>query len=406
MEKNLDKQLELIKRGTVEIIQLDELKKKLEAAIRSNKPLVIKAGFDPTAPDIHLGHTVLLRKMRHFQDLGHKVIFLIGDHTATIGDPSGESKTRPRLTREEIEKNAKTYEKQISKVLDLKRLNIRFNSEWLARMDITKIAELLSRYSVQRLLERDDFFNRYKQRKNITMLEFLYPLLQGYDSVMLEADVELGGSDQKFNLLVGRDIQGLYGQVPQVVLTMPLLEGLDGIQKMSKSLGNYVGINENAKDIFGKLMSVSDELMWKYYELLTDENVAKIKAEVEAEKLHPKQAKVNLAKIIVAQYHSDVEALKQAEEFDKVHKYKGIPEIIETYEIGAESLKISALLVSTDSSASASAAKRIVKQGGVSIDGVRIIDENYEVKIPIEEPSVLKVGKRKFAKFIRKIFSK
>lgn len=406
MEKNLDKQLELIRRGTVEIIQFDELKKRLENAIKTNKPLVIKAGFDPTAPDIHLGHTVLLRKMKHFQDLGHKVIFLIGDHTAMIGDPSGESKTRPRLTKEEVKENARTYEKQISRVLDIKKLNIRFNSEWLAKMDITKIAELLSRYSVQRLLERDDFFNRYKQQKNITMLEFLYPLLQGYDSVALAADVELGGSDQKFNLLVGRDIQGLYGQAPQVVLTMPLLEGLDGAQKMSKSLGNYVGINENAKEMFGKLMSVSDELMWKYYELLTDEDVVKIKDKVSAGSLHPKAAKVNLAKIIVTQYHGEKEAAKQAEEFDKVYKHKGIPEIIETYEIGSESLKISALLVSTDSSASASAAKRLVKQGGVSIDGMKIIDENYEVKIPIDKPSVLKVGKHKFAKFIRKIFNK
>ncbi|MDD5496040.1 MAG: tyrosine--tRNA ligase, partial [Candidatus Omnitrophica bacterium] len=312
MEKNLDKQLELIKRGAVEIIQSGELKKKLERAIKTNKALVIKAGFDPTAPDIHLGHTVLLRKLRHFQDLGHKVIFLIGDHTAMIGDPSGVSKTRPRLTKEEVEANAKTYQKQISKVLDMDKLEIRFNSEWLGKMDIGKIAELMSRYSVIRLLERDDFFNRYKEGKPISMLEFLYPLLQGYDSVALKADVELGGTDQKFNLLVGRDIQGLYNQEEQVVITMPLLEGLDGVQKMSKSLGNYVGINEPAKEMFGKLMSVSDELMYKYYELLTDEDTEKVKAEVKAQKLHPKEAKVNLAKIIVAQYHGADAAKKQA----------------------------------------------------------------------------------------------
>ncbi len=238
MEQDLDKQLAFIKRGAVEIIQIDELNKKLQNAIKSNNPLVIKAGFDPTAPDIHLGHTVLLRKMRHFQDLGHKVVFLIGDHTAMIGDPSGVSKTRPQLTKKEVEENAKTYETQISKVLDSKKLEIHFNSEWLSKMDIAKIAQLLSRYSVQRMLERDDFSNRYKQQKNITMLEFLYPLLQGYDSVALKADVELGGTDQKFNLLVGRDVQGAYGQEPQIVITMPLLEGLDGVQKMSKSLGN------------------------------------------------------------------------------------------------------------------------------------------------------------------------
>ena len=282
MEKDLDKQLELIKRGAVEIIQLDELTKKLERAIKSNKPLVIKAGFDPTAPDIHLGHTVLLRKMRHFQDLGHKVIFLIGDHTAMIGDPSGQSKTRPRLTREEVDQNAKTYERQVSKVLDIHKLKIRFNSEWLGKMDTAKIAELAARYSVQRMLERDDFANRLKQQKNITILEFLYPLFQGYDSVALEADVELGGSDQKFNLLVGRDVQGSYQQAPQVVITMPLLEGLDGVNKMSKSLDNYVGINESQKDMFGKLMSLSDSLMLKYYELLTDEDVGKVKAGIES----------------------------------------------------------------------------------------------------------------------------
>ncbi|MFH0763410.1 MAG: tyrosine--tRNA ligase [Candidatus Omnitrophota bacterium] len=328
MEKNLDKQLELIKRGTVEIIQVSELKDKLERAIKENRPLVIKAGFDPTAPDIHLGHTVLLRKMRHFQDLGHKVIFLIGDHTAMIGDPSGVSKTRPQLTMKEAEDNAMTYERQISRVLDAKSLEIRFNSEWLGKMDIIKIGELMGRYSVQRLLERDDFSNRYKQQKNITMLEFLYPLMQGYDSVALKADVELGGSDQKFNLLVGRDIQGAYGQEAQVVITMPLLEGLDGVNKMSKSSGNYVGINENAKDMFGKLMSVSDELMWKYYELLTDEDVANIKSGVAAGSVHPKAAKVNLAKIITAQYHGRSEADREAEEFDRAFKDRGFPQNI------------------------------------------------------------------------------
>jgi len=406
MEKNIDKQLELIRRGAVEIIQLDELKKKLERAIRSDKPLVVKAGFDPTAPDIHLGHTVLLRKMRHFQDLGHKVVFLIGDHTALIGDPSGASKTRPRLTKEEVKENAKTYEKQISKILDAKKLEVRFNSEWLGKMDIAAIAELMSRYSVIRLLERDDFFNRYKEGKTISMLEFLYPLLQGYDSVALKADIELGGSDQKFNLLVGRDIQGLYDQEPQVVLTMPLLEGTDGVNKMSKSFGNYIGINESAKDIFGKLMSISDELMYKYYELLTDENVEMIEKDVESGKLHPKAAKVNLAKIITTQYHSKDEADKQAEEFDKVHKFKGNPGIMATYETDKESLKISALLVATDSSASASAAKRLVRQGGVSIDGEKITDENEEVKIPIGKHSVLKAGKHKFVRFIRKMLSK
>jgi tyrosyl-tRNA synthetase len=402
VEKDIDKQLELIRRGTVEIIQLDELKKKLESAIKSNKPLVVKAGFDPTAPDIHLGHTVLLRKMRHFQDLGHKVIFLIGDHTAMIGDPSGASKTRPQLTRKEVEDNAKTYEKQISKVLDIHKISIRFNSEWLAKLDIAKIAELMSRYSVQRMLERDDFSNRYKQQKNITMLEFLYPLLQGYDSVALEADVELGGSDQKFNLLVGRDVQGAYMQPPQVVITMPLLEGTDGINKMSKSLGNYVGINESAKDMFGKLMSISDELMYKYYELLTDEDAAKIKSDVTNGKLHPKAAKVNLAKIIVTQYRGEKEAARQAEEFDHAFKDKGFPQDIDLTEIEVTTDKTPIIAVLSGLSkllSSRGEAKRKIQEGAVEIDGSRVIDANLE--LPIGKEYRIRVGK----KFMRILLS-
>ena len=399
MEKNLDKHLELIKRGTVEIIQLEELKKKLEAAIRSNKPLVIKAGFDPTAPDIHLGHTVLLRKLKHFQDLGHKVIFLIGDHTAMIGDPSGASKTRPQLTRKEVEDNAKTYEKQISKVLDTHKISIRFNSEWLEKLNIAKTAELMSRYSVQRMLERDDFSNRYKQQKNITMLEFLYPLLQGYDSVALEADVELGGSDQKFNLLVGRDIQGLYGQAPQVVITMPLLEGTDGVNKMSKSLGNYVGINENAKDMFGKLMSLSDELMYKYYELLTDEDVAKIKSDVTSGKLHPKEAKVNLAKIIVAQYHAEKDAVKQAEEFDRAFKDKGFPEDVPLQEMH-DIIDMNVVSVTASTlKLSKGEVKRKIFEGAVEIDCSEV--SNLNLILEADKEYKIRLGK-KFAKIIIK----
>lgn len=401
MEKNIDKQLELIRRGTVEIIQPDELKKKLERAIKADKPLVVKAGFDPTAPDIHLGHTVLLRKMKHFQNLGHQVVFLIGDHTALIGDPSGASKTRPRLTKEEVEDNAKTYEKQISKILDTKKLQIRFNSEWLGKMDIAAIAELMSRYSVIRLLERDDFFNRYKEGKTISMLEFLYPLLQGYDSVALKADVELGGTDQKFNLLVGRDIQGLYNQETQIVITMPLLEGTDGINKMSKSLGNYVGINEPAKEMFGKLMSISDELMYKYYELLTDEDVAKLKSDVAGGKLHPKDAKVNLAKIIVTQYHSDKEAAKQAEEFNRAFKDKGFPQDIPLQEIAAND-NPTILYILVDGAkilSSRSEAKRKVQEGAVEVDGSRVSDINLAI-LPGREHKI-RVGK-KFARIILK----
>lgn len=404
MEKNIDKQLELIKRGTVEIIQADELKKKIEKAVKTNKPLVIKAGFDPTAPDIHLGHTVLLRKMKHFQDLGHKVVFLIGDHTAMIGDPSGASKTRPMLTKQEVEDNAKTYERQISKVLDTKKLEIRFNSEWLAKLNIAKIAELMSRYSVQRMLERDDFSNRYKQQKNITMLEFLYPLLQGYDSVALEADVELGGSDQKFNLLVGRNVQGSYGQEPQIVITMPLLEGTDGVDKMSKSLGNCVGINEPAKDMFGKLMSISDELMYKYYELLTDEDVAKIKSDVTSDKLHPKDAKVNLAKIIVTQYHGGKEAIRQAEEFDRAFKDKGFPQDIKlvTIPISAQqSIALVSLLADNMHIVSSRGeAKRKIQEGAVEIDGNKVAVVNF---VFVEDREYqIRVGK----KFVRILLKK
>lgn len=395
MEKNLEKQLELIRRGTVEIIQADELKAKLERAIKANKPLVVKAGFDPTAPDIHLGHTVLLRKMKHFQELGHDVIFLIGDHTAMIGDPSGQSKTRPRLTKEEVAQNAKTYERQISRVLDIKKLQIRFNSEWLGKMNIASITELLARYSVQRLLERDDFSTRYKAEKNITMLEFLYPLLQGYDSVALKADVELGGNDQKFNLLVGRNIQGAYGQEAQVVITMPLLEGLDGVQKMSKSLGNYVGINETGKDMFGKLMSISDELMYKYYELLTDEDVVKIKQDVQSGKLHPKNAKVNLAKIIVAQYHGEEEAEKEAIVFEKAFKHKEFPEDIPLKKIKLsydQTTLVPALSMITGESKSEM--KRKVLEGAVRINGSPNRDPAQPLHINTEYN--IRIGKRFF----------
>ena len=403
MEKNIDKQLELIKRGTVEIIQLGELTKKLEHAIKTNKPLVIKAGFDPTAPDIHLGHTVLLRKLRHFQDLGHKVVFLIGDHTAMIGDPSGQSKTRPRLTKEEVIVNAKTYERQVSKVLDMGKLEIRFNSEWLGKMDIAKIAELMSRYSVQRMLERDDFSNRYKQQKNITMLEFLYPLLQGYDSVALEADVELGGNDQKFNLLVGRDVQGAYQMAPQVVITMPLLEGLDGVQKMSKSLGNYIGINESQKEIFGKLMSVSDELMYKYYELLTDEDTARIRSDVASGKLHPKDAKVNLAKIITAQYHGAEAANLQAAEFDRAFKDKGFPGDLPVVSItmGKDNATIIDILADLSKILSSRGeAKRKIQEGAVEVDGSKISDANMVLDAGREYK--IRVGKKFSRIFLKK----
>jgi tyrosyl-tRNA synthetase len=382
MERNIDKQIELIKRGAVEIIQPDELKKKLERAIKTDKPLIIKAGFDPTAPDIHLGHTVLLRKMRHFQELGHDVVFLIGDFTGLVGDPTGQSKTRPRLTKDEVLENARTYEKQVSKVLDAKRLKVVFNSKWFDKMTPYQIAELAARQTVARVLERDDFLKRYKAGQDINFLEFLYPLFQAYDSVELKADVEIGGSDQKFNMLMGRTIQERYGQEPQVVITMPLLEGLDGAAKMSKSLGNYVGINEPAKEMFGKLMSVSDDLMWKYYELLTDEDVEKIKAEVKVKRLHPKAAKVNLAKLIVGQYHGMAEANRQAEEFDRAFKDKGFPQDIEikTVEVKNDPEGFLSILVELGHILpSRGEAKRKIQEGAVEVDGVRVSDTGLKM---------------------------
>jgi len=400
---SLNGQLFLIERGAVEIINEKELRAKLEKSVKANKPLIIKAGFDPTAPDIHLGHTVLLRKMRHFQELGHEVVFLIGDYTAMIGDPSGESKTRPRLTKEEVVKNAETYAKQISKILDIKKLKVRFNSEWLGKMTAADVAVLMSNYSVQRTLERDDFANRYKQQKTITMLEFLYPLLQGYDSVALKADVELGGTDQKFNLLVGRDIQQAYGQEPQVVITMPLLEGLDGVQKMSKSLGNYIGINEPAKEMFGKIMSISDEIMYKYYELLTDEDVDKIKNDIKGGKLHPKDAKVNLAKIIVTQYHSKSEADRQAEEFDRAFKDKGFPRDVKLAEIKIDSDSAALISILSDYTkllASRGEAKRKIREGAVEVDGSKVRDINLQ--LAAGKKYRIHVGKRFARVFIKK----
>lgn len=402
MEKNIDKQLELIKRGTVEIIQPGELKKKLERAIKSNKPLVVKAGFDPTAPDIHLGHTVLLRKLRHFQDLGHDVVFLIGDFTGLVGDPTGVSKTRPRLTREEVKENAKTYEKQVSKVLDPHKIRVVFNSMWFDKMTPYQMAELAAKQTVARVLERDDFEKRYESGQDISFLEFLYPLFQSYDSVELKADVELGGCDQKFNMLMGRTIQERYGQEPQVVLTMPLLEGLDGVNKMSKSLGNYVGINENPKDMFGKLMSVSDELMYKYYELLTDADVAAVRDGVKSGKIHPKQAKVDLAKLIVAQYHGEKEAAKQAEEFDRAFKDKGFPSDLPLIEVAmpGDDMGIVDLLAGPARIVeSRGEAKRKVQEGAVEVNGSKVSD--MAIKLKAGQEYKVRVGK-KFARVLLK----
>jgi len=386
---DINKQLEIIRRGAVEIISEDELRKKLEASIKAKKPLKVKAGFDPTAPDLHLGHTVLLRKLRQFQDLGHEVYFLIGDFTGQIGDPTGRSEIRKQLTREEVEKNALTYKKQVSKILDSDKLKIVFNSKWFEKMTSAELLRLTEHSSVGQMLARDDFKKRFSKGENISILEFMYPLMQGYDSVVLEADIELGGTDQIFNLLFGREIQKDFNQPQQVVLTMPLLEGTDGTQKMSKSFNNYIGINESPKEMFGKIMSITDELMLKYYELLTDEEIAQVKA------LHPKDAKINLAKIIITQYHSKTDAEKEAEEFKRVFSQKEAPQDIPEYKSDGKKT-IQSILLESGLVSSGNEARRLVKQGAVTFDSKRVEKEDF---IPLST-GVLKAGSRRFLKIV------
>lgn len=404
MFKPVEEQLKLLKKGAVEIILEEDLVRKLERSKKENKPLRVKAGFDPTAPDIHLGHTVLLRKMKHFQELGHEVIFLIGDFTGLIGDPSGRSATRPAMTREEINKNAETYKQQVFKILDPQKTIIDFNSRWLGALTSFDIIRLTSKYTVARILERDDFTKRFKAGLPISVHELLYPLMQAYDSVALKADVELGGTDQKFNLLVGREIQREYGQEPQVILTMPLLEGLDGLEKMSKSLGNYVGINEPPQEIFGKLMSISDELMYRYYELLTDvptDQIESWKKQAREGKTNPRDLKAKLARMIVADFWGEAEAQNASQEFDRVFKHKKIPEdveekILEVIKARPQVELVEAML-SLGLVPSRGEAKRLIRQGGVYLDGQRV--ENIDYKLDVTKPEqILKIGKRKFFK--------
>ncbi len=403
--KPVKDQIEYLKKGCVEIIQEDELKTKLARSLKEKKPLRVKAGFDPTAPDIHLGHTVLLRKMKHFQDLGHDVIFLIGDFTGLIGDPSGRSATRPPMTREEINKNAETYKIQIFKILDRKKTIIDFNSRWLGKLTSFDIINLTAKYTVARILERDDFSNRLKNGKPISTHELLYPLMQAYDSVALEADVELGGTDQKFNLLVGRDIQRDFQQEPQVVMTMPLLEGLDGVEKMSKSLDNYVGITETPSEIFGKLMSISDPLMFRYYELLTDESLSKIeqwKKDASEARVNPKDLKSRLARSVVTDFWSDQEAEKALEEFERVFKNKELPSEIEEIVVKPGKIHLIDLMVSQNIFPSRGEAKRVIRQGGIYLNGQRVEDIGLELDLKKSTEFVLKVGKKKFYKIKRK----
>jgi tyrosyl-tRNA synthetase len=397
--KPVTEQLAIIRQGCHEIIREEELAARLEKARATGKPLRVKAGFDPTAPDLHLGHTVLIQKLKNFQDLGHQVIFLIGDFTGLIGDPSGKSETRPPLTEEQVKANAATYERQIFKVLDPEKTLVDFNSRWMKPMQAQDLIRLAARHTVARMLEREDFHKRYTSQTPISIHEFLYPLIQGYDSVALEADVELGGTDQTFNLLVGRNLQREYGQAPQVVITLPLLEGLDGIQKMSKSLGNYVGIDEPAKEMFGKLMSISDELMMRYYELLTDitpDALAKLKGDLASGAQHPRQVKEDLAKEIVARYHSQAAAEHEAGEFIRVLRERELPEEIEavTLTISEPKLWLARLMVDAGLAGGTSEARRLITQGGVQVEGEKVTDANLE--LVVGKTYLLKVGKRRF----------
>mgnify|MGYP001427874401 FL=1 len=388
--------LKLIKRGTDEILTESDLKKKLE----SGKQLVVKAGFDPTAPDLHLGHTVLLNKLRHFQDLGHKVIFLIGDFTGRIGDPSGTNKTRPTLDSKDLVQNAKTYEKQVFKILKKDLTDVRFNSEWCENLGADGLIQLASKYNVARMLERDDFNKRFSSNKSIAIHEFLYPLVQGYDSVALEADVECGGTDQKFNLLVGRELQRDYDQEPQVVITVPILEGLDGIKKMSKSLNNFVGIDEEPNEMFGKIMSISDELMWRWFELLSfisEEEINDLKKQMENGK-NPRDIKFILAEELVDRFHKDGEGKKCKESFLNRFQKGKIPDDIDSVKINIDGPKIMLVNLLKDANmiSSVSEGNRLIKQGGIKINSEKVEDPKLEVSEGSED--VYQVGKRKFLK--------
>ena len=394
-----DKQLETIKRGTVEIIQEKELLLKLEKSCKENRPLKIKAGFDPTAPDIHIGHTVLLEKMRQFQELGHEVIFLIGDFTGMIGDPTGKSETRKPLTKEEVLINAETYKEQVFKILDREKTKIVFNSSWLETMSAVELIKLQAKLTVARMLEREDFKLRFHSQTSIGIHEFIYPLLQGYDSVVLKADVELGGSDQRFNLLMGRELQKEYGQSPQCVVIMPLLEGLDGVKKMSKSLGNYIGISESPKDIYGKTLSITDKLMIKYYELLShisNDELNELKSGLKSGTVHPKKAKEDLAMELVAHFCGKEAAVRAKEEFDTIFRDKGLPDEIPEFSIEWEEdeMWLPKIMKLAGLSASTGEAMRLIKQGAVAVGERKI--ENPDTKLGRGE-YIIRAGKRKFA---------
>ncbi|HLD45199.1 MAG TPA: tyrosine--tRNA ligase, partial [bacterium] len=392
--KSVNEQLNIIKRGVVEIIDEKELTKKLS----ENRPLVIKAGFDPTAPDLHLGHTVLINKLKQFQDLGHDVHFLIGDFTGMIGDPTGVSETRKVLTAEQVKENAKTYTDQVFKILCPSKTKVMFNSDWLGKMGVIAFAELGSKLTVARMMERDDFKKRFTENKDISILEFYYPLMQGYDSVAIKADVELGGTDQKFNLLMGRTIQKRYGMDSQIVLTMPLLEGTDGIRKMSKSYGNYIGIKDTPQDMFGKLLSITDELMWRYFELLSFKPMPEIealKSSVLKEGLNPKEAKVLLAKEIITRFHNEQAAEQAERDFNQIFAKKELPDDIDVFEYSLSNGPVTLidLIMTAGMTASKGEARRLIAQDGIKVNQEKISDEKLSFDSPCE--FIVQVGKRK-----------
>lgn len=397
----VDEQISFLKKGVVDLIREEDLRKKLERSQKTGKPLRVKLGLDPTAPDIHLGHTVVIRKLKAFQDLGHTVIFLIGDFTGMIGDPSGKNVTRPPLTREEVNQNAETYKRQMFKLLDPEKTELRFNGEWMDKFDAADFVKLCARTTVKQILERDDFTKRLAEEKPISLHELLYPLIQGYDSVALDADVELGGTDQKFNLLMGRNLQREAGLEPQVILTTPLLEGLDGVNKMSKSLNNYIGIDETADSMFGKVMSISDELMWRYYELLTDlteSEISNLRSEIDAGK-NPRDLKVNLAKLIIKDFHSQSAADEAEDAFTRQFVQKEIPDEIDEKRLASGAHALAQLLADTGLAASKGEARRLIEQGGVKVNGEKATAANSEIEVT-GEGVLLQVGKRKFLRVL------
>ena len=395
-------QIRLLKRGTVEVFTEAELAEKLAESAKSNKQMRIKLGLDPTSPDIHLGHTVVLRKMRQFQDLGHKAVLIIGDYTARIGDPTGQNSTRPILSPEQIEQNAKTYFEQAGKILDTSedKLEVRYNGHWLEKLTLMELIQIAAKKTVAQMLQRDTFKKRLQAEVDVYTHEFLYPLMQGYDSVMIESDVELGGTDQTFNNLVGRDIQKAYGQKPQIVITMPILVGLDGKEKMSKSKGNYIGVTDEPNDMFGKVMSISDDMMENYFTLLTDLPTGKIAELVNPEKTHPKETKVLLGKTIVTQFYDETAADAAAAEFDRIFAQKQLPDDMPEFELPPEPVSVKQLLLTCKLVETGGEAKRLCAQGGVSIDGDKISDPNAQ--ITPAGGMTIQVGKRKFAKITNK----